>query len=330
VTNVGLYFDLRNPPDARVDPTRLHGFTLEMCEEAERLGAHSVWLTEHHLFDDDYIAQPLVFAAAIAARTRRVRIGTAIVIAPLHSPAELAEQSALVDVVSGGRLDLGLGAGYRVPEYELYGVSPHGRYAATDNMVRELRRLHAKGAVTPGPVQDPLPIWLGYMGPQGARRAGMLGAPLLTANGGSWQPYREALIEAGHDAGNARMTGGIQAWVTDDPERDWPRVRAHLAYQQDSYRRHMVQGTDQPTPPPIDPEKLIRREPRGPLGYFWFGTPEEIAERIRGYVGDAPVETVFLWASVGGMTEDLVAEHVTTVCTRLAPLLGDAGSEGGS
>ena len=115
MTNVGLYFDLRNPPASRVDPTRLHGFTLEMCEEAERLGAHSVWLTEHHLFDDDYIAQPLVFAAAIAARTRRVRIGTAIVIAPLHSPVEIAEQSALVDVVSGGRLDLGLGAGYRVP-----------------------------------------------------------------------------------------------------------------------------------------------------------------------------------------------------------------------
>ena len=122
MTNVGLYFDLRNPPHARVDATRLHGFTLEMCEEAERLGAHSVWLTEHHLFDDGYIAQPLVFGAAIAARTRRVRIGTAIVIAPLHSPVEIAEQSALVDVISGGRLDLGIGAGYRVPEYQLYDV----------------------------------------------------------------------------------------------------------------------------------------------------------------------------------------------------------------
>jgi alkanesulfonate monooxygenase SsuD/methylene tetrahydromethanopterin reductase-like flavin-dependent oxidoreductase (luciferase family) len=257
-----------------------------------------------------------------------VRIGTAIVIAPLHSPAEIAEQSALVDVISGGRLDLGLGAGYRVPEYDLYGVSAHGRYAATDAMVREVRRLHAKGGVTPGPVQDPLPTWLGYMGPQGARRAGLLGAPLLTANGASWQPYRNALVEAGHDAASGRMAGGIQAWVTDDPERDWPRVRAHLAYQQDSYRRHMVEGTDQPIPPPIDPNKLIGREPRGPLGYFWFGTPEDIAERIRSYVGDAPVETVFLWASVGGMPEELVAEHVTTVCTRLAPLLGPTASRG--
>jgi hypothetical protein len=74
-------------------------------------------------------------------------------------------------------------------------------------------------------------------------------------------------------------------------------------------------------PKPIDPEKLVRREPRGPLGYFWYGTPEDIAQRIRNYIAGAPVETVFLWASVGGMAEDLVAQHVTTVCTRLAPLL---------
>ena len=111
---------------ARVDPTRLHGFTLEMCEEAERLGAHSVWLTEHHLFDDDYIAQPLVFAAAIAARTRRVRIGTAIVIAPLA----LTRRDRRAVGARRRRLRRtarpGLGAGYRVPEYELYGVPAMG------------------------------------------------------------------------------------------------------------------------------------------------------------------------------------------------------------
>ena len=113
--NVGVYFDLRNAPPWRQDPARLYGFTLELCEEAERLGAHSVWLSEHHLFDDGYLPQPLTFAAAVAARTTRVRIGTAVLLAPLHSAAEIAEQVAVVDLVSNGRVDLGLGAGYRVP-----------------------------------------------------------------------------------------------------------------------------------------------------------------------------------------------------------------------
>ena len=70
--NVGLYFDLRNPPPWRRDWQRVYAFTLELCEEGERLGAHSVWVTEHHLFEDGYLPQPLTYAAAIAARTRRL------------------------------------------------------------------------------------------------------------------------------------------------------------------------------------------------------------------------------------------------------------------
>ena len=322
---LGIYFDLRNPDRWHQDPARLHAFTLEVCEEAERLGAASVWLTEHHLFDDGYLTQPLTFAAAVAARTRRLRIGTAIVIAPLHHPAELAEQAALVDLISGGRLDLGIGAGYRIPEFELFDASPERRYAQTDGCARRLRELWGPGGVTPRPVQDPMPLWLGYQGPQGARRAGLLGEGLLTANAESWMPYREALVEAGHDPARvARMAGGFTGWVSEDPERDWPWVSQHAAYQIDSYRRHLVQGTGRPTPKPIDPEKLRNSERSGPLGSFRLDTPEGMAERIRKYIGAAPVQTLWMWASIGGMPEDAVVANVQTLCTRLAPLLKDA------
>ena len=321
--NVGLYFDLRNPRAWAQDPARLHAFALEMCEEADRLGAHSVWLTEHHLFDDGYLAQPLTFAAAVAARTSRLRIGTAVVVAPLHHPVEIAEQAALVDLVSGGRLELGLGAGYRRPEYDLYDVHDRRRYARTDDCVRQLRRMWEAGGVTPRPVQRPVPVWLGYQGPQGARRAGVLGAGLLSTDPGMLEPYRAGLLAGGHDPVGARMAGGVQGWVSEDPEADWPLVSRHVVEQVDSYRRHLVQGTGQAPPPPVDPERLRRREPRGPLDHFWFETPEAMARRVRDRVGSAPVETVFFWASLPGMAEDVVARNVRTICTRVLPLLGD-------
>ena len=319
---VGIYFDLRNPPAWASDWSRLYGFTLEMCEEAERLGCPSIWLSEHHLFDDGYLPQPLTFAAAVAARTRSARIGTAIVIAPLHHPATLAEQVAVVDVLSNGRVDLGIGAGYRVPEFELFGADPSRRYGTTDACARELRRLWE--VVTPAPVQQRVPIWMGYQGPQGARRAGALGEALLAASPALWPEYRAALEEAGHDPGIARMAGGISGWVTDDPEADWPLVSKHVAAQFDSYRRYMVEGTDRPVPRPVDAEKLRSRKTEGrPLDSIVYGTPEAVAAEIREQTAGAPVEEVFLWASLAGMPEREVARGIQTICGRLAPLLAD-------
>jgi alkanesulfonate monooxygenase SsuD/methylene tetrahydromethanopterin reductase-like flavin-dependent oxidoreductase (luciferase family) len=321
--NVGVYFDLRNAPPWPQDPARLYGFTLELCEEVEHLGAHSVWLSEHHLFDDGYLPQPLTFAAAVAARTRRVRIGTAVLLAPLHHAVEIAEQVAVVDLVSDGRVELGLGAGYRVPEFELFGVDLAQRYRLTDARVAELRAIWAGGRVTPAPVQPRLPIWLGYQGPRGARRAGRMGEGLLSANAELWEPYRAGLGEGGHDPATGRMAGSFQAFVTDDPERDWPVVSRHLAYQLDSYRRYMVEGTGAPVPGPVDPERVRARDSEALLASFAYGTPHEVAQTVRARTAGAPVETVFFWVSIGGMSEAMSRQHVQTLCTRLAPLLVD-------
>jgi alkanesulfonate monooxygenase SsuD/methylene tetrahydromethanopterin reductase-like flavin-dependent oxidoreductase (luciferase family) len=321
--HTGIYFDMRNPPPWATDPTRLYGFTLELCEEAESLGCHSVWFTEHHAFDDGYLPQPLTLAAAVGARTKQVRIGTGIVVAPLHHPVELAEQAALVDIISGGRLELGLGAGYRIPEFELFGADIGKRYETTDGRISELRHLW-DGVITPGPVQSPLPLWLGYQGPKGAARAGRLGVGLLSVDARQWVPYREALTASGFHPSEGRMAGGINAWVTEDPDRDWARVSAHVSYQFDSYRRHMMEGTDQPVPNPIDPDRLLERDlSNGPLGYFKFGRPEDIATTVQEITTGAPVETVYFWASIAGMPEEDVATHVRTICTKLAPLLAD-------
>jgi len=323
--NLGIWFDLRNPPPWRQDPARLAAFTLELCEEAELLGADSLWFSEHHGFEDGYLPQPLTFAAAAAARTTRVRLGTGILVAPLRKTAQLAEEAVVVDIISGGRLELGLGAGYRVPEFELFGTDFTARYQILDQQVAELRRLwggNGLNPVTPAPVQDRLPVWLGYQGPKGARRAGRMGEGLLTLAATSWPHYRDGLAEGGHDLATARMAGGVQAYVTDDPERDWPRVAPHIAYAQDSYRRYMVEGTGHPVPRPVDPERLRAHGPEaGPMSYFLFGTPEQVAKAVLNYAGEAPVHTVWLGASVAGLPEDLAVRHVQTICTRLSPLL---------
>jgi alkanesulfonate monooxygenase SsuD/methylene tetrahydromethanopterin reductase-like flavin-dependent oxidoreductase (luciferase family) len=318
---LGIYLDLRNPPQWRQDWSRLYAFSLELCEEAERLGLHSVWLSEHHLFADGYLPQPLTFAAAVAARTKRIRIGTAVLIAPFRSAPHLAEEAAVVDIISGGRLDLGLGAGYRVPEYELFGADVGKRYGSTDQRVRDLRRIWSGAEVTPPPVQDRLPIWLGYNGPQGARRAGLLGEGLLSSNPDLVEPYRAGLAEAGHSPEAARMAGTVTVFATEDPERDWPRVAPHHTHQWDSYRQAMVQGTDNPPPRPFDAEKSRARGLAPGLGNLLFGTPEDVARGIGDRIGDAPVETVFVWASPGALPEDLAVQHVRTLGEKLAPLL---------
>ena len=172
--NVGIYLDLRNPPPWKQDPARVYAFALELCEEAERLGAHSVWLSEHHGFEDGYLPQPLTFAAAVAARTARLRIGTAVLLAPLRDPAHIAEEAAVVDLVSDGRLELGLGAGYRVPEFEQFDADPARRYT-TDRRVRACGaralgrgRHHARARAGAGADLDGLP---GAAGRAPGRRA---------------------------------------------------------------------------------------------------------------------------------------------------------------
>lgn len=325
MVNVGIYFDLRNPREARQDWASLYSFTLELCEEADRLGAHSLWLTEHHRFDDGYLPQPLTMAAAVAARTRTARIGTAVTVAPLRHAAHLAEEAAIVDLVSGGRLELGIGTGYRLPEYALFDAEDayRTRYSATDARARAIRELWDTGRVTPPPVQERPRIWLGYQGPQGARRAGLLGESLLCANPALAAPYRDALAEAGHDLARARMAGLLNGWITDDPERDWPAVGTALARQWDNYHRHAVEGTDAPVPPPVKPERWRARGVSAAPGHFLHATPEQAAADIRAYLGDAPVETVWFFATLGGMPEEMVRRHVTTLCTELAPRLRD-------
>jgi alkanesulfonate monooxygenase SsuD/methylene tetrahydromethanopterin reductase-like flavin-dependent oxidoreductase (luciferase family) len=185
---VGLVTCQHYPGDPRSD-RQLYAEALAFAEAAEDAGLDSVFVSEHHFVDDGYLPSPLALCAAIAARTERIRIGTALLLAPLHDPLRVAEDAAVVDLISGGRLVLGLGLGWRQEEFDGFGVPLSARVRRLEQTVAVARQAWGDGlvvgtpsspypelAVHPKPChRDGVPIWIGAMSEPAARRAGRIG-----------------------------------------------------------------------------------------------------------------------------------------------------------
>ncbi len=334
---VGLYSDLRNPEPWRRPWDELYGRVLDRVVDAEQRGVGSFWLTEHHLFEDGYLPQPLTFAAAVAARTSTIRIGTAVMLAPLRPSLAIAEEAAVVDILSGGRLELGLGAGYRVPEYRAYGADISRRFALLEERAREVRRLWRDGVCTPPPLQERPPLWIGVMGPRGARMAGRLGEGLLWLGEDLLAPYREGLEEGGHDPASARLAGLANIILADDPEAARARIAPHLDWQRETYNRHAAEGREadaRPTgglastragarSPAPEAERMRPRRRHALPPRLHVLTAADALELLREWLGGMPVVDVFLWESIAGMPDDLADRHVELVATELAAGLAD-------
>ena len=117
-----MLWSFRNPAWARVPWEELYRSHLDLMVDSEQLGFDNAWLTEHHFVEDGYSPSLLPIGAAIAARTTRIRIGTFLFLLPLHNPVRVAEDTATLDLISGGRFDLGVGMGYRLGEFDDQGV----------------------------------------------------------------------------------------------------------------------------------------------------------------------------------------------------------------
>jgi alkanesulfonate monooxygenase SsuD/methylene tetrahydromethanopterin reductase-like flavin-dependent oxidoreductase (luciferase family) len=284
------------------------------------------------VFEDGYLPQPLTFLAAVAARTSTVDLSTGVLLAPLHHPVEIAEQAAVVDGLSGGRLELPLGAGYRVPEFELYGVSRQGRFAALEKCVHELRRIWREGRVTPQPVRGEIPLWLGVFGPRGSRLAGRLGVGLFTLAPAHWEDYLAGLEEGGHPRSAARLGGSVNIVLSDDPERDFAQLGPRIAHNANTYIRYGSEGTDQPgvgtlsqvAVREIPAEELVRSPPtRFPLG-FGIYTPDEAVSHIQELVAGREVDIVYVYGAISGVVDELAWRNAELVAKELKPRLAAA------
>src|SRR5882672_9394484 len=144
----GLWYDFRNPSQWRQPSDRLYGETLDQIGWGENHGFDDVWLSEHHFIEDGYLPSIMPMAAAIAARTKRIRIASGVLLMPFHNPVRLAEDIAVVDVISGGRFELGVGVGFKLEEFDSFGVSFRERGSRTNQSLDIIRRLLSGETVT--------------------------------------------------------------------------------------------------------------------------------------------------------------------------------------
>jgi len=305
----GLRFDLRNPPFAGVDMADRYAALLDMVEWADERGALYVTLSEHHGSDDGYLPSPLTMAAAIAARTRNVRIMIAALIAPFYDPLRLAEDAAVVDLISGGRLDLIVAGGYRPEEFEMFGVAPSDRAARVHETVETLKRawtgepLEFRGRtvrVLPTPVQPGGPrITLGGTSDAAARRAARIADGFIPSEPQYWDAYREECLKLEKpDPGPCPIGMNSVVVLAEDPERAWPLLGPYFLHEVSAYGAWEAAAGHGRYIPVADVDELRAK------GEYRILTPDEYRREL----GDAGY--VMLHPMVGGIPPKLAWEHL--------------------
>jgi len=332
------YYSLQSPPH---NPRRHNELYAEMLEEiaaAEDLGFESAWLTEHHFLRDGYCPSLMVAAGAIAARTKKVRIGTGIYLTPLHNPVRTAEDAAVVDNISNGRFIMGLGLGYRPEEFDGFGIPLTQRRGRIEESIEILNKAWADGAmsfhgkyynfenlnITPKPVQRPIPIWIGAFTEPAIRRAARIGASLFIAAIGIIpivkflvEMHRGFLKEYGYNPEEFEQPVVREVYVSKDGrEKAWERIKEHVTYTAKGYASWGSM---------VDREGNLLGDPNDPILYDLaleqgiFGSPEECIETINGYKEAIPVDPLICRFKLPGLSHNEAMESMKLFAEEVMP-----------
>lgn len=305
---LGLRYDLRCPAFGGLEPAELARTALEQCAWADRLGFATVTLSEHHGSPDGYLPSPLVFGAAVAARTTSLRILVASLVAPLHDPIRLAEDVAVLDVVSGGRVIPVVSGGYVESEFRTFGKRLAERAEIMEGIVPLLERAWSgepfehRGAtvrVTPRPVQRPRPpVFMGGSSAAAARRAARHADHFIPALPELFDVFREERVRLGKpDPGPLPRTAGNFLYVADDPDAAWERIAPYALHETNAYGAWIAEaGTAGPYRPTDDADALRA------TGQYPIVTPDELVETARGM---GPLDTLLFHPLMGGMAPEL-------------------------
>ena len=321
---------------------------IELMVAAESFGFDSVWAAEHHFTDYGTCASPAVVLGAVAARTRTIRLGTAVVVLPLNHPVRVAEDYALLDVISGGRVELGIGRGYQPLEFAGYGVDP----SRTREMLREsadvIRGAWASDSfsydgsfyrvrdvsIRPKPLQRPHPpLWMAALSPDTFELCARLGFHLLCApvfgfdaDAGVEQigRYRAARVARGEALENVRVAALTITYVAETSQRARSELRDAVLWYYRTLARYIAPAPGQAPASGYDSYAQAREFLESvdwdtvlERGAVVCGSPAEVTDRIADLRRRCGFTDYLAWTHIGGLargcvlrSNELLAAHV--------------------
>ncbi|MFV2043972.1 MAG: LLM class flavin-dependent oxidoreductase, partial [Anaerolineales bacterium] len=311
---------------------------LEEVMLGESLGFDSVWLEEHHGVRDHYWPSPLVALAGVATRTTNIILGTDIAVLPFYHPVRIAEDAALLDIMSGGRLILGVAIGYKPDEFDLYQVPLKMRGARFEEAIRLIKLLwtqkevHFKGKyyqveglkIEPRPLSKPHPpIWIGGWGELSLARAAQLAdawVPGPTANWEklvqTWETYQRNMESAGRDFSRqpTPLTREVVVAETDELARDMAERHLLINYRDEygggKWKHPLIGGEDSA---PVDEFEAISRD------RFLVGSPERITAELQRYKEAFQVDHLICRLFFPGMPHEFILDELRLLADRVMP-----------
>ncbi len=290
-------------PSPRALPhAEIYARGLEVAQAAEALGYDGIWLAEHHFSNYGYLSCPLIMATHLAARTSRIRIGTAVVVLPLHNPLMVAEEAATIDLLSEGRFDLGLGRGYQQYEFQRLGLDLKDSRARWEEAIEIVTRAFTEDSfsfqgehfsfpettVLPKPYQKPHPpIWVVGQSPESIDGAVRRGFNVVTGGAafpiGRIEERREQFEDAvlRHGRGGQLQFGIQQKIYVTESEDEAEKMAEHglwnmrVSLSLRLGREQVEKGrvTDVPIENEPSIQELVAR-------HFLFGTPDTVSEKL--------------------------------------------------
>jgi alkanesulfonate monooxygenase SsuD/methylene tetrahydromethanopterin reductase-like flavin-dependent oxidoreductase (luciferase family) len=335
---IGTVYDFRNTADSGMDMPSLYAAIIDQVAMLDGLGLDLVWFTEHHFLDDGYLPSWTPVAGAIASRTKHVRLSCDVCLLPFNHPIRLAEDLAVLDNISNGRMELGVGMGYAPHEFAGFGLPVSRRVSLTDEGIEVLRRcfsgerfsFHGKRydfsdvVIRPGYVQPGgPPLWIAAMSEAGAQRAARFDSNLLPQGPRTsvLDPWRATLADSGRDAAKYRVGIIRSCLVTDDADRDWPRVRAAERYRGQVYRS-FTSGTG------TGAGGVAGNNDETRIPQTWIvGNADHCVEQLTAFIREFGITDLVTWAVPPGMRPDEMNHSLERFLRDVAPRLKAAVRE---